>query len=73
MAKSNTMDIKIRQRPWWAWLLAALWLILEIFFLQSAIASSAEHEPQAALIFWVLLVVFAIAGVLGWRSPGRKK
>jgi hypothetical protein len=59
--------INIRKRPWWIWLLAALWLFVEIVFLQTAVASHRESEPRAALISWIIVIVLAIAGVPLWR------
>jgi len=59
--------INIRKRSWWMWLLAALWLFVEIVFLQTAVASHRESEPRAALISWIIVIVLAIAGVPLWR------
>jgi hypothetical protein len=73
MDNKNLYNIKIRRRPWWMWLLAALWLVVEVFFLQCALASPAEHEPRATLIFWVLFAVIAVAGALIWILRGRSK
>ena len=68
----NYRTITIRKRPWWMWLLAAIWLIVEIFFLQTAIASHQEAEPRAALISWVVVILVGIAGVLVWWRQGRR-
>jgi hypothetical protein len=67
----SAIRLEIRRRPWWMWVLAALWLAVEIFVLQSAIGSGAEHEPRAALILWFLFAVIAAGGVLIWVLRGR--
>lgn len=67
----NVMKLQIRRRPWWMWLLAALWLVIEVFMLQSAIGSGVEHEPQAALILWVLFAVIGVGGAFVWVLRGR--
>ena len=36
---SEKYTIEIKKRPWYAWLLWALWFFVEIFILQNAIAS----------------------------------
>jgi len=63
---SETINIEIKKRPWYEWLLWALWLFAEIFLLQNAIASRAELEPRAATIFWVLFFILLIAGGVIW-------
>jgi len=59
--------ICIRRRPWWIWLIAAAWLLLEVLLVQTAVASHRESEPRAALISWGLAAVLAAAGVWAWR------
>lgn len=63
---SERITIEIRKRVWYAWLLWALWLAAEIFMLQNAIASGQEHEPRAAMIFWIIFVALFLAGGLVW-------
>lgn len=68
------MEKKWYQRPWYEWIGWAVWLIVTLIFLQSAIASSTELEPQAALISWIITaLLLAFAGIV-WgmriaRSP----
>jgi len=64
--------IRIRKRQWWMWLLAALWLLVEVILLQTAIASHQEAEPRAAVISWIVLIVVGIAGALVWRRQGGR-
>jgi hypothetical protein len=40
---ANTFTVTIRKRPWWFWVLAGLWMLLEVFFLQTALASAREE------------------------------
>ena len=68
---TDTLTITIRKRPWWFWTLAGLWVLLEIFFLQTALASARESEYRAAAISWIAVGVLAAAGVLVWFLQGR--
>jgi len=63
---SEKMTIEFKKRPWYAWLLWAIWLLAELFTLQNAIASGNELEPQAATIFWVIFFILLIAGGVVW-------
>lgn len=63
---SDNITISIKKRPLTEWILWALWLILEIFVVQNAIASGQELEPRAAAIFWVTSVVLFLAGAAVW-------
>lgn len=62
----DQITIKITKRRWYEWLLWALWLFLEIFLVQNAIASGQELEPRAAVIFWASFVVLLLVGVIVW-------
>jgi hypothetical protein len=70
---ADTFTIAIRKRPWWFWVLVGLWMLLEILFLQTALASAREGEPRAAVISWIAVAVVAAAGVLGWFRRGRSR
>jgi di/tricarboxylate transporter len=70
---AGTITIAIRRRPWWFWVLAGLWLLLEILFLQTALASAREGEQRAAAISWIAVAVLAAAGVLAWLRQGRSR
>jgi hypothetical protein len=63
---SDNYTIQVKKRPWYAWLLAAIWLALEIFLVQNAVASSRELEPQAAMIFWISFAVLLVVGLVVW-------
>jgi hypothetical protein len=69
---SDNMVIEVKKRPWYEWLLWALWFIAEIFILQNALASSGELEPRAATIFWVMFFVLLIAGGVVWFMRRNK-
>ena len=58
--------ITIRKRRWWAWTVAALWLMAELLFLQTAMGSMIEGEYRAATISWIAAAVLAVAGAFGW-------
>lgn len=57
---------KIMRRPWYEWLLIALWLFAEAMFLQAAIASRDELEPRAALVYWLVFIVLLFGGLVYW-------
>jgi hypothetical protein len=69
----DTVTITVRRRPWWFWVLAGLWVLLELLFLQTALASAREGEPRAAGISWIAVAVLAAAGVLVWFLQGRSR
>ena len=68
---TDTLTITIRKRPWWFWVLAGLWVLLEVLFLQTALASAREGEYRAAAIRWIAVGVLAAAGVLVGFLQGR--
>jgi hypothetical protein len=70
---ANTLTVTIRKRPWWFWALAGLWILLEVLFLQTALASARESEYRAAAIGWIAVAVLAAAGVLVWFFQGRAR
>jgi hypothetical protein len=70
---ADTLTIAIRKRPWWFWVLAGLWVLLEALFLQTAWASAREGESRAAAISWIAVAVLAAAGALVWYRPGRSR
>ena len=70
-SSSDTFTVTIRKRPWWFWVVAGLWLLLEILFLQTALASAREGEYRAAAIIWIAVGVTAAARVLVGFLQGR--
>jgi hypothetical protein len=70
---ASTLTVTIRKRPWWFWALAGLWMLLEVCFLQTALASARESEYRAAAISWIAVAVLAAAGVLVWFLQGRSR
>ena len=67
-SKKSVFTISIYRRPWYEWLGWAIWFALEIFFVQSAIASTVEYEARAATIFWAIFVTLALGGVAAYIS-----
>jgi len=63
---SDKYVIEIKKRPWYEWILWAVWLFLLIFIYQNAVTSGHELEPRAAAIFWVSFVVLALGGGVVW-------
>jgi hypothetical protein len=58
--------IEIKKRAWYEWLLWGIWLVVEAFILQNAIASGAELEPRAATIFWITFIVLLVGAAVVW-------
>ncbi len=63
---------KTGQRSWLDWGGVAIWLFGVIFILQNAVASGQELEPRAAIIFWVTLAVWVLAGLVLWFVRSRR-
>lgn len=63
---NDKITIQLKKRPWYEWSLWGLWLVVELFVLQNAIASGQELEPRAATIFWVVFFVLLLAGAVVW-------
>lgn len=64
--------IEIRKRPWYEWVLWVIWALGAIWILQNALGSGAELEARAAMIFWVTLVIWVLAGVVVWFTRRGK-
>ena len=62
----GTFTIVIKHRPWYLWLVWGFWLILDIFFLQNALASQQEHEPRAAFLYGSIFLILVLGGVIVW-------
>jgi hypothetical protein len=76
MTMTNSADvitITMRKRPWWFWVLAELWLLLEVLLVQTALASARESEYRAATISWIVAAVLAAGGVFGWLRRGDSR
>lgn len=63
---SDKYMIEIKKRPWYEWLLWAIWLLTEVSILQMAVSSSAELEPRAGTIFWISFFVLLVVGGVIW-------
>ena len=61
--KTTAQRVAFIRRPWFEWVVWVVWLLLEIFFLQNAIASRQEIEPRAAILFWVMFGILLLGGV----------
>jgi hypothetical protein len=76
MTMTNSADvftITMCKRPWWFWILAGLWLQLEVLLVQTALASARESEYRAAIISWIAASVMAAAGVFLWLRRGQSR
>jgi len=71
---TDFFTITIRKRTGWFWGLAGLWLLLEVLFVQTALASVQEGEYRAATICWIVVCVLAAFGCFSWlRRRERRK
>ena len=76
MTMTNSADvitITMRKRAWWIWVLAGLWLQLEVLLVQTALASVRESEYRAAVLSWIASAVLAAIGVVLWLRQGRSR
>ena len=73
--KSDHLTLRIRKRPWYVWLLRVVWVLWILFWLEFAIGSKQELEPQAFSIAVKVLIVSVLLG-LGlyfWRLRSSGK
>lgn len=67
---STNTEIKPAQKApaaltrWVNWAAALVWVILLVFLAQNAIASQAEMEPRASMLFWASFAVMLIGGAI---------
>jgi len=71
---TDFFTITIRKRTGWFWGLAGLWLLLEVLFVQTAVASVQEGEYRAATMCWTVAGLLAVFGGFAWlRRGGPRK
>jgi hypothetical protein len=63
---NEKVSIQLYKRPWYEWVLWAIWIFLLIFIGQNAFASGNELEPRAATIFWMSFIVLLLGGLIVW-------
>jgi hypothetical protein len=61
---SDYYNIQLKKRPWYVWILWAVWFALLVFIAQNAVASSQELESRAAATFWISFAVVFVAGLV---------
>jgi hypothetical protein len=70
---ADVITITMRKRAWWIWVLAGLWLQLEVLLVQTSLASVRESEYRAAVLSWIASAVLAAIGVVLWLRQGRSR
>jgi Na+/melibiose symporter-like transporter len=70
-SRADVFTITIRKRTWWFWGLAGLWLLLEVLFVQTAVASVQEGEYRSATICWIIAGVLAAFACFAWLRRRR--
>ena len=66
-------DHHIRKRRWWVYPLAAVWLLLELLFLQAGWASGGEGEARAQVASWIVAGHLLVVGLLAWLWHRRSR
>ena len=54
------------KRPWYEWIGWTVWMVITVLFLQTALASRAEVEYQAAAISFGLVAVLLVFAIVIW-------
>ena len=73
--EAGYLTLRIRKRPWYVWLLRAVWVVWILAWLEFAIGSKRELEPQAFSTAVKVLIVSVLLG-LGlyfWRMREGEK
>ena len=73
MENKNYINIRIRKRPWYVWLMRVIWILWLLFWLEVTIGSWKEMEYRAFYISLVILVTSFIIGLLLWLIGHSKK
>ena len=73
MGNENYINIRIRKRPWYVWLIRAIWILWLLFWLEATIGSWKEVEYRAFYISLIILVISFIVGLLIWLIGYLKK
>jgi hypothetical protein len=71
-ASNDQYEFRIRKRPWWYWSIGIIWLVAVFFAVETAMASRAELEPQAAMISLVIAGLLLAVGAAGYIIERRK-
>ncbi len=61
--ETGYLTLQIRKRPWYVWLLRAMWVLWIVFWLEFAIGSKQELEPQAFATAVKVLIVSVLLGL----------
>ena len=67
MAEKGTFTVlKIRKRPWYIWVLRAVWFLWLLFWAEVTVGSGKELEPGAFVISLIVFLLSLILGLLLW-------
>lgn len=67
MAGKDTFTVlRFRNRPWYIWVLRAIWLLWILFWAEVMVGSGKEAEPRAFVISLVIFLASLAAGILLW-------
>jgi len=64
--EDSYLTIRIRKRPWYAWLFWIGWLLFVLFWLEVAVGSFKEYEYRAFYISLAVFLITLIDGILIW-------
>lgn len=63
---ASDMVVRVKKRTWYVWLAWLVWFAVLVFLAQNALASGAEVESRASVIFWISFAVVLVAGGVVW-------
>jgi len=66
------VNLKIRKRKFFGWLLVLIWGLIILFALEIATGSLEEREFKAAYIMFVLALFIFLLGILIWYVRKKK-
>jgi len=72
MKERGYYAVRVRKRRWFSWVIIVLWIVLLLFFLETAWDSHKELEPRAALISWIIFSLLLGAGIL-WQALAHQR
>ena len=72
MKQKGYYALRIRKRCWYSWVIIIVWVVLLLFFLETAWDSQRELEPRAALISWIIFFILLGAGIL-WQALAHRR
>jgi len=64
--KGTYTVLNIRRRPWYIWVLRAIWFLWLLFWAEVTVGSGKELEQRAFVISLIVFLLSLILGLLLW-------